>query len=1052
MCVFLAGGTMAVEFPLTVENDDPNGKKMVRMPLEAGDWAGRLVRFSTHASGEVGVPTAKWQGGKFMLRTVGKDGKSAFPSAFFPNGAGLFEDREFVIRHFVDWDVKSAELFFGFQAAAGKLTFKDLSLETEATFLDLRPAANMGYVDEVAGDGKGGWSDQGPENDARGFRRDTKNYLYGGVPFGPLDPAKNGGRSCIVLKGGNFSSGPESATVSGGKAGGKYLYLLHTLTWAGGGQGVVGSVEVTGVNGYTQVLTVRESTDVGNWWTASRMPNGFPAATWKTAKGGLVSMFASKWALDKRVGTIDSVTFKTLSPAMWIVVAASVSDRDFAFPETVRRVIAEGDRWRRAANDVPSSRIEPGSILDLSFVHPCGADRVVLKDGRFVNQKTGKTLRFTADAHLGDLFSEDPEEWCAEAKRRGFNMVRLHYLDKSLCCGAKNPLEFEQKKVDFLMRFVTAANRYGIYINFDSMASHYGWTPGNDWAQDYGGPRQPEEWVVGKRNIYFSEKARSNWADGVAKLLALRNPHTGRLLGDEPCMLLSVAYNEQEFAFSDGGGTAENVLAEWRAFLKRRYRNDIARLNAAWGRSYASFDEAETFGRADCSSTQHAKGRDTMEFLDAKQTWMQDWYVRKFHERMPKGYIAAFNMAQSLRLLSLRAGSDYVALNAYHAHPFGDTCEVSSTLEMRGSLARAFAASHLAGKPLVATEYGLAFWNPYRYEQGFLMGGYGALNGFDGLTAFDRYVPAGSRNRRIATFNGYTDPVLLAANVVTTLLFGRGDVKESPVTIDYTIDRGLLKRTDSSMDAMSTEQSSLALVGEVRVWVDGEPPKSAVSYSLPAAAGNAILFHREGFQQSVEKGPQRGVSAGEIVSGLRRKGLLGAGNRSDPSKGLYESVTGELALDTKKARMTVNTPRTQGVAARAPFAVAELADVAVRRATRDGCVFVSAMDGMEPIRSAKRLLVGYITNALNAGMEFDGDSYRRVLNKGKAPALLETGTFEVEIATERAADFACWAVDFSGRRFAEILLKRTGRRVTLSVDTAKLPVGATFYFELGQRE
>ena len=57
----------------------------------------------------------------------------------------------------------------------------------EFTFIDLKSAANRGFADEAAGDGKGGWSDQGPANDMSIFN----NYgvqKFSGIEFDIIDP------------------------------------------------------------------------------------------------------------------------------------------------------------------------------------------------------------------------------------------------------------------------------------------------------------------------------------------------------------------------------------------------------------------------------------------------------------------------------------------------------------------------------------------------------------------------------------------------------------------------------------------------------------------------------------------------------------------------------------------------------------------------------------------------------------------------------------------------------------------------------------------------
>jgi len=64
-------------------------------------------------------------------------------------------------------------------------------------FFDLRKNCNMGFVDEVANDHKGGGSDQGPVGDLRIVP--TGEQTFADIPFEIVNPANNEGKSCIVL-------------------------------------------------------------------------------------------------------------------------------------------------------------------------------------------------------------------------------------------------------------------------------------------------------------------------------------------------------------------------------------------------------------------------------------------------------------------------------------------------------------------------------------------------------------------------------------------------------------------------------------------------------------------------------------------------------------------------------------------------------------------------------------------------------------------------------------------------------------------------------------
>jgi hypothetical protein len=252
---------------------------------------------------------------------------------------------------------------------------------------------------------------------------------------------------------------------------------------------------------------------------------------------------------------------------------------------------------------------------------------------------------------------------------------------------------------------------------------------------------------------------------------------------------------------------------------------------------------------------------------------------------------------------------------------------------------------------------------------------------------------------------------------------------------------------------MSAQQSVMALVGEMRLWVDETPPRTERSLTLPAAGGHSVVFHTEGYQQrGASARSLAGVMAGDIVAELRRRRLLSPENRTDPAKGRFESETGELYLDAPARFMSVDTPRFQGIAAPGLAAPVRLKDVTISRQTTAGNLFVASVEGERPIRSARRLVVGYVTNALNTDMAFDGPEKRRVIREGKEPVLLETGAFSLDFAHDRPESLVCYALDFSGRRGARLPVRVREGRASLACDTAALPEGATYFFEVVARD
>jgi hypothetical protein len=130
--------------------------------------------------------------------------------------------------------------------------------------IDLREVCNMGFADPKAGDGQGGWSDEGPMNDLR--EMPLGRQTFAGVPFEIVDPASNGGKSVVTLRGrGVTPTLPKTVRIPLPKARNiRCLYFLHAAAW--GTPGEIGSYTVHYADGTTAEIANRIPESNGNWW------------------------------------------------------------------------------------------------------------------------------------------------------------------------------------------------------------------------------------------------------------------------------------------------------------------------------------------------------------------------------------------------------------------------------------------------------------------------------------------------------------------------------------------------------------------------------------------------------------------------------------------------------------------------------------------------------------------------------------------------------------------------------------------------------------------
>jgi len=130
--------------------------------------------------------------------------------------------------------------------------------------LDLTAVVNMGLADEKGSDGAGGWTDEGPFNDMRDLVPGQHKFL--GVPFEVIDPARNGGKAVLTLKGNTLPNGPEGSgpIVVGRMVRG--LFFLHSANYAQVKGATAGAYEVTYEDGKTVTGPIVIAGNIYDWW------------------------------------------------------------------------------------------------------------------------------------------------------------------------------------------------------------------------------------------------------------------------------------------------------------------------------------------------------------------------------------------------------------------------------------------------------------------------------------------------------------------------------------------------------------------------------------------------------------------------------------------------------------------------------------------------------------------------------------------------------------------------------------------------------------------
>ncbi|MDR1282998.1 MAG: hypothetical protein LBK99_19575, partial [Opitutaceae bacterium] len=641
-----------------------------------------------------------------------------------------------------------------------------------STPVSLRAQANRGFRDEVPGDGRGGWTDQGPANDLAAMTPGKLNAA--GVAFDIIDPAANDGRAALVLgrPGRNGVSQAVTVPVPVGSVW-RSLYLLHAGAWLPAGGQPVGKLRIRYADGHESAHEVRANRDVGNWWLPATLPNGAVGWTGENASCPVVGLYVSRFALEGK--PVSGVELEGTGTSLWMVAGMSGSPDDLVpFRPAVPLVIAPGPEWAAWEHSV---EIESGGVFDFSFL----ADAPAGKHGPLVTTPSGHfefagrpgervrlwgvNLCFSANY----LEPDEAERLAARLAASGYNTVRFHHYDRDLVVKGKRSHDLDPAQLEKLDVLFAAMKRHGLYVNIDlftlrgfgadEMAA-MGIDPADDIRNQF------------KALMPISEEAFTIWTKFATRLLTHKNSHTGLTWADDPALIGICPVNE-------------DTLAAWvdRApAVRRRYEEAFS----AWwdgvaNREKSGGDRETGFNR----------------FLHERQI-ASDARIHAFLRSLGvKALLTGANFHNTQALAFVRDHYDYVDNHRYWDHPqfpekrwalpFGFS--QGSAVRASAQTPRGLMPARLWGKPYVVSEFNYVRPNRHRAEGGVLMPAYASLQDWDGIYNFEY---ASSRASAVAggvtgTFALADDPVGLMADRVGALLFRRGDITQAKHTVGYAV-------------------------------------------------------------------------------------------------------------------------------------------------------------------------------------------------------------------------------------------------------------------------
>jgi len=748
-------------------------------------------------------------------------------------------------------------------------------------------------------------------------------------------------------------------------------------------------------------------------------------------------------------------------------------------------MVQAGDVWL-PIKDI-SLLIEPDSVLDFSTLssspQPIKSRLIVNQQGHFSTQDNPqKNLRFLMGS-LGFSISTGgfPDHAMADLYARqfrmhGYNMARLDFIEDTLMHERVADFDFNPEQLDRMHYLLFSLKREGVYYMLNGLSS------GN---AAYGNIK--ERWInqrKAKHGIYYDINQQIHWKKLMEKMFVTVNPYTGSSILDDPALAGLILVNEGGLAFTNRNGVVDTFRLQFADWLKKKYGTTTA-LSKAWKGELSSSESLENasviFPKPDAWTGMRMA--DTQQFFVDLEKTTADWMTQHLRQLGYQGTVTAYNNWLSPAAHVSRGQFDWVDMHNYFSEPTNDT-QAGSVMRqdslLTGSAAyiRELAVGKYIGKAFSVSEFGQIFWNKYRRENGLAIPAYAAFQGWDVISQHAHAIKLSYESGKphkdiVGPFNVGLDPVARAGETLAALLYVRGDVAPARNLVGIKIMPKFVFNDNAHLGNIPSDISRLSLVTGVGLDWQGRsenkyhaqvtPDDTHINLlgkpSVKSDAGQTVVAKVDAVARAYAGKLGSKVSKTNFVvndkwisrvDSLRKNGLLGKENITDPKQGVYQSDTGQVVMDSQRRRLTVITPNTEAVV----FDTLEpisLDNLTVEQADGPALVSVSSMDG-KPLQASKRMLVILATDARNSGMRFADAAETTLLDLGKKPVLIKTAKIKLKLKNQNAAQLKVFSNTLRGKRGDVIPLTYQADSISFVLDTAKLSHGPTTYFEITSLE